>query len=124
MIGDLINIVGKFIPDGDKAKELEAQIQQAHNDALNQAVKSDTQIRLAEMKSKGISSIWRPIAALIVFSIFFIRFALYHLLLLIVGMFNLPVFLPLLEPLPLEFYGLAASFISIYTFGRSMEKRK
>ena len=124
MIGNLLGIVNKFIPDGNTAKKLEAEIQKAHNDAMNKAIEADTQVRLAEMKSKGIQSIWRPLAALIVFSIFFVRFCVYHLLLLIVGFFDLPVYLPQLENLPGDFYFLAASFVSLYTVGRTIDKRK
>lgn len=123
MISDLIGIVGKFIPDHDKAKELEAKIQEAHNKALTAAVESDKEIQLAEMKSGGLRSAWRPMAAIMVFMCLFLYWFVYPLSLMIIGWFDLPIYMPELPELPLEFYGLATAFISIYAYGRSLEKR-
>lgn len=123
MIDGLLNIVDKFIPNKDKAAELEAKIQEAHSKALTKAVEADKDIKLAELKKGGIAAVWRPLAAISVFA----TLALHHLVLpsckIAVNLFNLNVYLPQLEPLPIEYYGLAISFVSIYAYGRSLEKR-
>ena len=124
MIGDLLGIVNKFIPDAKAAKALESKIQIAHSKALSGAVEADTKVRLAEMQKGGIAGIWRPLSAISVFMCLFLYWFIYPLCMIIVGLFNINVYLPVLPPLPLEFYGLATAFISIYAYGRSLEKRK
>lgn len=124
MISDLLGIVNKFIPDGNKAKALEAKIQEAHNNALNVAVKADKEIRLAELRSGGLASMWRPLTAIMTYSIIFFHWLIYPMVKVIIGLCDLNVYYPELKPLPVEFYGLATAFISIYAYGRSMEKRR
>lgn len=124
MISDIINLVNKFVPDKNQQLKIQAQIEDSYNKALTEGVKADKEIRLAEMNSDSwLQSRWRPIAALIVFMAIFIRFPFYHGLKLIVGMFDLDVWLVELEPLPENFYMMATAFISIYAYGRSQEKR-
>lgn len=124
MLTEIVSIINKFIPDKSKADEMASQVEKAYTESLNKAVEADLELRLAEIKSDAwLQSRWRPLSALIVFSALLIRFPLYHLLLLIVGLFNMNVYLPELEPLPMEFYGMATAFISIYAYGRSVEKR-
>lgn len=124
MLSDIIKIIGKVVPDGNEAAKLQAQIETSYNKALEEGVKADTNIRLAEMQSDSwLQKSWRPISALIVFLTIFVRYPLYHALMLIVGYFNLNIYLPSLEPLPMDFYGMATAFISLYAFGRSQEKR-
>jgi hypothetical protein len=50
MIDNLFGLVNKFVPDADKAKELEAQIKTAQEEALKQAVAADKEVRLAELR--------------------------------------------------------------------------
>ena len=124
MLSDIFSIIKSVIPDKGKAQELEAQIQKSYDAALTAGVKADKEIRLAEMNSDAVlQRSWRPIAALIVFSAIFVRFPLYHALLLIVNWFDLPIYLPMLEDLPRDFYMMATAFISIYAYGRTQEKR-
>lgn len=123
MISDLFGIINKIVPNKAKAAELEATVQKAHQDALNAAVKADAEVRLAELKSSGIRAIWRPMAAIMTFLCLFLYWFIYPLCLIIVGLFNLNIYLPELPILPLEFYGLATAFTSIYAYGRSLEKR-
>ena len=124
MIGGLLSLVSKFIPDGSKAAELEAKIQEAHSQTLSKAVEADTRVRLAEMQSTGLQSKWRPLAAIMTYLCIFLYWFFYPLCLIIIGLFDLNIYLPELPHLPLEFYGLATAFISIYAYGRSLEKRK
>lgn len=123
MISDLIGIVSKFIPDKSTAAVLEAEIQKAHSDALKQAVEADKEIKLAELHAGGIAALWRPIAALMIFLCLFLYWFIYPLLLICVGWFNMDVYLPQLPDLPTDFYTLSMAFISIYAYGRSLEKR-
>lgn len=124
MLSDVFSIIKGIIPDKNKARDLEAQIQKSFDDALTEGVKADKEIRLAEMQSDAIlQRTWRPLAALIVFSAIFVRFPLYHCLLLIVNWYDLDIYLPQLEDLPRDFYMMATAFISIYAYGRTQEKR-
>lgn len=123
MLDNLFGLVNKFVPDTDKAKELEAKIRTAQEAALKQAVESDKEVRLAELRKGGIASKWRPLAALSIFATLFLHWFIYPLCRMVITGLDLNAILPQLEPLPTEFYGLAAAFVSIYAYGRSMEKR-
>lgn len=124
MLSDIFKLITKVVPDTNAAKKMQRDIQVSYDKALIEGVKADKEIRLAEMSSDSwLQSRWRPIAALIVFTALFVRFPLYHLLLLSVGYFDLPIYLPELEDLPSDFYLMATAFISIYAHGRSIEKR-
>lgn len=123
MISELLGLVNKFVPNKGKAKELEAKIQEAHSKALTMAVAADKDIKLAELKKGGIASIWRPISAMSVFATIFLHWFIFPLMRATIVVFDLNVYLPQLESLPLEFYGLATAFVSIYAYGRSLEKR-
>ena len=103
---------------------MKRDIQLSYDKALSEGVKANRDIVLAEMQSDSwLQRSWRPLAALIVFGAIFVRFPLYHLLRLIVGMYDLNIYLPELEDLPSDFYLMGTAFISIYAHGRSIEKR-
>ena len=123
MIDNLFGLINKFVTDADKAKELEAKIKTAQEAALKQAVEADKQVRLAELRKGGIAAIWRPLAAMSIFATLFLHWFIYPLAHMIITAFNLNAWLPAFTPLPMEFYGLAAAFVSVYAYGRSMEKR-
>ena len=123
MIDGLVGLISKFVPNKDLAKKLEAKVQNAHTAALSKAVEADKDVKIAELKAGGIAAKWRPIGALSIFGTLFLHWFIYPLCRIIVGLFNLNVYLPQLESLPLEYYGLALAFVSIYAHGRSMEKR-
>lgn len=123
MFTEALSIINKFIPDKSKAKKLEAEIQKAHQEVLSTAVKADTQVRLAELKSKGIASVWRPIAALTIFSCIFLYWFIYPLMRIMVAMFDWDIYLPQLQDLPTDFYLLAGSFVTVYAYSRGLEKR-
>jgi hypothetical protein len=124
MLDDIFKLITKVIPDTNQAAKLKADIKLSYDKALTEGVKANKEIVLAEMSSDSwLQRSWRPIAALIVFIAIFIRFPLYHLLKLIVGWYDLKVYLPELEDLPSDFYLLATAFVSIYAHGRSVEKR-
>ena len=124
MIGDILDIVNKFIPDKDAQIKARAELESQYQKTLKEAVSSDKEIRLAEMNSSGLSKHWRPLSALIVFFTLFVRFPLYWVAHMTISFMGLNVYLPELEALPIEFYGMATAFISIYAFGRNNEKIK
>lgn len=119
----VLDIINKFIPDVDEAKRLSAQVEIAHQKAINAAVDADKQVRLAELRKGGIASIWRPLAALMIFFCLFLYWGIYPTLQIFIGLFNLNIYLPELTPLPENFYFLGSLFITIYAAGRSLEKR-
>ena len=123
MISEALNIINKFIPDKGKANKLKAEVEIVFQNTLSEAVKSDTKVRLAELKSTGISSIWRPLAALMTFACLFLYWFVYPSIQIMVALFDLNIYLPELRDLPSEFYALSGVFVSIYAYGRSMEKR-
>lgn len=120
---DILGLVTKFIPDINQAKKLEAKIKEAHNKALTSAIEADKEIRLAELRNGGLASKWRPMAAIMTYMCIFLYWFIYPALMIMINLFDLNIYLPLLPELPLEFYGLAIAFISIYAYGRSLEKR-
>ena len=121
---DIIGLISKFIPDTKAAKKLEAQIKTAHSKALTAAVEADKEVRLEELRVGGFAALWRPTAAIMTYMCIFLYNFIYPALFIIRGVFDLDFILPELPELPLEFYGLAIAFISIYAHGRSMEKRR
>ena len=123
MISDLLELITKVVPNANKAKELEAKIAEAHSKALTSAVEADAKIQLEEAKSDGLRAIWRPLSAIMTYSIIFLYWFIYPVLQLVIACADLDIYLPQLESLPIEFYGLATAFISIYAYGRSLEKR-
>jgi len=124
MLSDIFKIIGKVIPDKNEAEKMKRDIQVSYDKALSDGVQANKEIVLAEMKSDSIlQRSWRPIAALIVFLAIFVRYPLYHALLISVNYFKLDIYLPQLEDLPQDFYMMATAFISIYAFGRTQEKR-
>lgn len=123
MLSEALSIINKFIPDKGKANKLKAEVETVFQNTLSKAVEADTKVRLAELKSKGISKIWRPLAAIMTFSCLFLYWFVYPSLQIIVALFDLNIYLPELRDLPTEFYLLGGSFVSIYAYGRSMEKR-
>ena len=123
MLNGLLETINKFIPDKTKAAKFQAEIQGKYEDTFKAAVNADKEIRLKELDSKGLKGKWRPFGASVVFFTYFVRYPLLFLLQIMVGMFDLNMYLPQLEPLPLEFHGLAIAFISVYSHGRTMEKR-
>ena len=122
-ISGITNLIGKFVPDVDKAKELEAKIKETTERSLQQAIQSDKEIRLAELNSGGLNAVWRPIAALLIFAILGLRWLIYPLIMLIRDVFNLSFYMPMEYDLPDNLYLLATAFVSIYAYGRSIEKR-
>jgi len=124
MLSDIFDIIKKVVPDQGQADKLKADIQLSYDKALTSGIEANKAIVLAEIQSDSwLQRSWRPIAALIVFIAIFVRFPLYHLSKLIVAYYDLNIYLPELADLPSDFYLMATAFISIYTHGRSIEKR-
>ena len=124
IIDSILGIANKFVVDKDKQLELRAEIVKGYESGLKAAVEADKDIKIAEMRQGGIASVWRPIAALSIFATIFLHWFVIPLANYIMVTFNyedLGVYHKL-DPLPVEFYGLATAFVSIYAYGRSREK--
>jgi hypothetical protein len=125
IIGEILGLAGKFIPDQTKLAELEAELSSKMEDTLKQAVDADKEIRLAEMAKGGIASVWRPIAALTLTMI-----VVFHQLVIpLMGFYSyfanedrLWQFVESTEPLPTYFWIAYIAFINVYAAGRSFEK--
>lgn len=122
VLDSILNIAGKFVPDTNQQAKLRAEVQKAYEDGLKKAVEADKEIRIAEMRSGGIAALWRPVAALSVFATLFLHWFIVPATNLVIVVMDLDAMTPILEPLPMEYYGLAAAFVSIYAYGRSREK--
>lgn len=122
IIDTILGITSKFIPDTDAQNKLKVELKSKMEDTFKEAVKADKEIQLAEMRSGGLRSKWRPLAALSVFLTLFLHWFILPLAHFIIVAFNINVYVPMLDPLPIEYYGLAMAFISIYAYGRSREK--
>lgn len=122
IIDSILGIAGKFIVDEDAKVKLETELKSKMEGTFKAAVDSDKEIKLAELRAGGIVSKWRPIAAISIFATLFLHWFILPLVhvIIVVGDFN--VYFPQLESLPLEYYGLALAFVSIYAYGRSREK--
>jgi hypothetical protein len=125
IIGEILGLAGKFIPDQTKLAELEAELSTKMEDTLKQAVDADKEIRLAEMSKGGVASIWRPIAALSLTGI-----VIFHQMVIpVMGFYSyfasedrLWQFVESTEPLPNYFWIAYIAFINVYAAGRSFEK--
>ena len=122
IISGIAGIASKFIADPNKRMEFEAEIKTKMEDTFKSAIGADKDIKLAELRAGGIAAKWRPIAAISIFATLFLHWFILPLVYLIICIGNFNVYYPTLAPLPLEYYGLALSFISIYAYGRSREK--
>ena len=122
IINTVLGTVNKFIPDRDAQLKLEAELRGKMEDGLKAAVDADKEIRLAELQAGGLAAKWRPLAAISIFLTLFLHWFILPLVrvIIVVGDFN--VYYPELDMLPIEYYGLALAFISIYAYGRSREK--
>ena len=125
IIGQILGIAEKFIPDSNKLAELEAELSSKMEDSLQKAVDADKEIRLAEMSKGGIAAIWRPIAALTLTLI-----VIFHQLVIpLLGFYSyfaneeqLWQYVESTEPLPMYFWIAYIAFINVYAAGRSFEK--
>lgn len=122
IIDSILGIANKFIPDINQQQKLKAQIIKGYEDSLKAAVSADKDIKLAEMRQGGIAAIWRPISAISIFLTLFLHWFIVPVAHMIIVIFDYNVYLPQLELLPVEYYGLALAFVSIYAYGRSREK--
>ena len=122
ILDSILSITNKFIPDINQQQKLKAQIIKGYEDGLKSAVSADKDIKLAEMRQGGIASIWRPVAAISIFLTLFLHWFIIPVMHMIVVIGDYDVYLPQLELLPVEYYGLALAFVSIYAYGRSREK--
>ena len=122
VLDSILSLANKFIPDTNAQEKLKAEVAKQYESSLQKAIDADKDIRLAEIRQGGLASVWRPIAALSVFGTLFLHWFIFPLTSLIIVVFDLNAITPITEPLPLEYYGLAAAFVSIYAYGRSQEK--
>lgn len=122
IIAGILGIASKFIPDKDKQIEFEAKLKSSMEDTFKAAVNADKDIKLVELRAGGIASKWRPIAAVSIFATLFLHWFIIPIVHLIIVIGDYNVYFPMLDPLPLEYYGLALAFVSIYAYGRSREK--
>lgn len=123
MLDSILDLAKRFIPDKDKQKEFEAKMKTEYEKTFQKAIDADKAIQLASIKKGGINALWRPFGAIGTFSTLFFHWLIYPIIKVIIVAGNFNVYLPQLDKLPIEFYGVALAFISIYTHGRSMEKR-
>ena len=123
MLGAILGIANKFIPDKNKQKQFEKEMKVSYEKTFQDAINADKDIRLAELKTGGIAAKWRPFGAFTVFLILGLYWFVYPLLIMVNDVFWLDISISKLPPLPIEFYGLALAFVSIYAHGRSLEKR-
>jgi len=125
IIGQILGIAEKFVPDVNELAKLEAELSTKMEDSLQQAVDADKEIRLAEMTKGGVASVWRPVAALSLTVI-----VIFHQLIIpLMGFYSyfanedrLWQFVESTEPLPTYFWIAYIAFINVYAAGRSFEK--
>ena len=125
IIGQILGIAEKFVPDVNELAKLEAELSTKMEDSLQQAVDADKEIRLAEMTKGGVASVWRPVAALSLTVI-----VIFHQMIVpLMGFYSyfanedrLWQFVESTEPLPNYFWIAYIAFINVYAAGRSFEK--
>jgi hypothetical protein len=122
IIGSILDIANKFVPDTNKQAELKAEIVKGYESGLKAAVNADKEIRMAELRKGGLAASWRPIAACSIFFTLFLHWFIFPLVRMVIVVGDYNVYYPQLDALPIEYYGLALSFVSIYAYGRSREK--
>lgn len=75
MIDSILNIVNKFVPDADKAKELAVEMERE----TTKQIEARTSVIKQEMASGGLASKWRPLTALTFVGMVVIHFVMYDI---------------------------------------------
>jgi len=90
MIGAIIDIVGKFIPDGNKAKEAAVQLEKEYTKQLE--MQSD--IIKSEIKSGGITAKWRPYTMMAFVTMVVLHWVMYDVVPFIIVTFDINMYYP------------------------------
>jgi hypothetical protein len=129
MLNGLIDIIGKFIPDKDKAKELEAQVLDKHINAVKQVKLEQANIIKSEQAS-GAGK-WRPRLMYMCMFMILTHFTLETIIpyfIELLGLFEfdkLDEFLPIIpsvKPLSPELWSFIKLGIGGYISSRGLEK--
>lgn len=97
LIGPILDIVNKFIPDADKKMELQKEIlkhEQKLEQHFSEYAKLDNNLRIKEMEHKGWKAAWRPFLMFSFGIIVVLYCLLFYIMPGIVVYFNLNVWIP------------------------------
>ncbi len=127
MIDGILDIVNKFIPDKDKAKELEAQVQSKYVDSISKIKSNQADIIKMEMNSKAGN--WRPRLMYLCMFMIGSHYFLDSIVPYFMELFGkgredqiLGMVLPRMEPLSPELWSFVKLGIGGYVGSRSLEK--
>lgn len=122
MIDQILGIVGKFVPDTNKAKELEAQIATEYTKSIEKIKMQQAEIIKAEQKVGGITANWRPYLMVMCMCIIFIHFLLTNVVPYIIVVSGSDIYYPILEDLSPNLWSFLEVGIGGYIGARSLEK--
>ena len=112
----ITKLVGRLVPDSDKAAEVEREVKLAlleHTDSLEQM---RGKIVLSEAKSSSwLTASWRPLLMMVIVAIVAVNYLIFPIL-------NLFIEQELMIDLPLELWNLLQIGVGGYIVGRSGEK--
>lgn len=128
IIGPILEIVEKLIPDQDKKLELEKELLKNKSkieEHFSEYAKQDHAIRLKEFEHKGFKSWWRPAAMFALTVIMTAYLFLFYILPQIIVVFGLNVYY--LEPIEMPevvWYSYTASMLGLGALRSIYDKRK
>ena len=122
MLDNILGIINKFIPDQDKAKELEAKVMSEHIKAIEKVKIEQANIIKKEQSMGGITAKWRPYLMVLCMSMIGIHFLLTQVLPFMIVTSGLNIYYPILDDLSPELWGFLRLGIGGYIGARSLEK--
>lgn len=102
LIGPILDIVGKFIPDPDKQMELKKAVLEQEKELekhFAQYAKMDHDLRIKEIEHKGFKASWRPAIMMGLSAIMITYLFMFYIIPQIIVVFDLNVYY--LEPIPM-----------------------
>ena len=90
MIGDILNLINKFIPDKDQAQKAAIVLEQE----MTKQMEARAEVIKAEISQGGIVAKWRPYTMIAFVSMVVIHFVMYDIAPWIRTVFDLNVYMP------------------------------
>ena len=118
MIGSILEIVNKFIPDQESAEKVTLELEKEFSKQLEMK----HSIIRAEQENGGIASKWRPWTMLAFLGMVITHWVLYDIVPYVIVVFDINTYTPLDPGFTDGFLDLIKMGLAGYIGGRSMEK--
>lgn len=118
IVGSIISIIDKFIPDENKKLEVKTQLEQE----ITKQMELQADIIKREISQGGLASKWRPYTAITFVAMIVIHYIMYSIVPWVITVFNFNVWIPQDPGYTDGFLELVKFCLGGYIFSRSVEK--